>query len=666
LSLGDIRGPRSDFSCWLEQDQLDGGWNMVSPVRYTSSAIAAAVTLAVLVSHATTARGDEAAAREYVRLALAHQAYGKEEVGRHLLEAALQESPDYAPAHWHLGHVQAVGQWVPAADAHLLVDQNEMLALYRQLRDAALNDPRRELSLAKWCRRQGWREHEDLHYARVALNPASGERLGAEAMRELDLVNVNGELLSEEEVVSLQELAEQVAGAMKKWREPLEEWGRAIVSEDAAEAARAAEELAKVDDPTVIPALDDWLVESGPVFGPHLVALLGRFQQHDSTRALTRFAVLAPWEDVRNRAIDELKRRPMHDYVPLLLDELVAPIRSRYQIIRDRFGGMYYKHILVQRNADGNYVAMREHVLRPFLYWIPGRIDPRERLTSNVTPMDAIIDAEPKVRMAAARAAVRAMKYEERIAEKNAGVMMHNDPILVALEQTSGQMLGRDPADWQAWWQTHNETHTEKPLYFGYYPTSSSYVTYFQPLTEGSCFDAGTPVWTETGLVPVESVEVGDRVLSQDLDSGELTYKLVLRTTALPPTSDTVRVVVDAESVDMTKAHVVWVNGQGWRMAKELEPGDLLHGVGGAKEVDGVDELPPELEVYNLVVADFNTFFVGESGLLVHDITYVTRRRPSTAIVPGFTPTAARERPSIAASPPPASLVRQVQNGLLR
>ena len=58
-----------------------------------------------------------------------------------------------------------------------------------------------------------------------------------------------------------------------------------------------------------------------------------------------------------------------------------------------------------------------------------------------------------------------------------------------------------------------------------------------------------------------------------------------------------------------------------------------------------------------------NTFFVGESGLLVHDITYVTHRRATTAIVPGFTPGG----PRADANPPstrPVSLVRQIHSGL--
>jgi hypothetical protein len=41
------------------------------------------------------------------------------------------------------------------------------------------------------------------------------------------------------------------------------------------------------------------------------------------------------------------------------------------------------------------------------------------------------------------------------------------------------------------------------------------------------------------------------------------------------------------------------------------------------------------VETFNLVVAYFNTYFVGESGVLVHDIT---PRRSTAAVVPGLLP----------------------------
>ena len=46
-----------------------------------------------------------------------------------------------------------------------------------------------------------------------------------------------------------------------------------------------------------------------------------------------------------------------------------------------------------------------------------------------------------------------------------------------------------------------------------------------------TCFAAGTLVHTERGLVPIEQLRVGDKVLSKAADdSGELVYKAISKT----------------------------------------------------------------------------------------------------------------------------------------
>ena len=45
-----------------------------------------------------------------------------------------------------------------------------------------------------------------------------------------------------------------------------------------------------------------------------------------------------------------------------------------------------------------------------------------------------------------------------------------------------------------------------------------------------ACFVAGTLIHTKNGLVPIEQIKVGDWVLSQPEDKGELSYKPVTRT----------------------------------------------------------------------------------------------------------------------------------------
>ena len=150
-----------------------------------------------------------------------------------------------------------------------------------------------------------------------------------------------------------------------------------------------------------------------------------------------------------------------------------------------------------------------------------------------------------------------------------------------------------------------------------------------QPSCE--CFARGTPVWTKTGQRPIETLRIGDFVLAQNISTGEIRYKPVLART-LRPAGPTVQVATDDEKFVATRGHPFWVAGVGWRMTKELEEGAVLQSLAGAGRVKGLQSAP-EAETYNLVVADFNTYFIGSSGILAHDNT---PHRSTQALLPGI------------------------------
>ena len=115
-------------------------------------------------------------------------------------------------------------------------------------------------------------------------------------------------------------------------------------------------------------------------------------------------------------------------------------------------------------------------------------------------------------------------------------------------------------------------------------------------------------------------IKVRDIVLSSD---PETAYKEVLNTFIY--VKDTlVYVTVDGETIETTKEHPFWVEGQGWTKAKFLETGDQLRNANGnALIIDDVDIVPlPENQytlVYNFEVADFHTYYVADSAILVHN-----------------------------------------------
>lgn len=78
----------------------------------------------------------------------------------------------------------------------------------------------------------------------------------------------------------------------------------------------------------------------------------------------------------------------------------------------------------------------------------------------------------------------------------------------------------------------------------------------------------------------------------------------------------------DGETIDTTTNHPFYVEEKGWVAAGNLEIGDTLITADG-DEVEVTDleleKLAEPISVYNLEVADFHTYFVGEYGVLVHN-----------------------------------------------
>jgi len=148
------------------------------------------------------------------------------------------------------------------------------------------------------------------------------------------------------------------------------------------------------------------------------------------------------------------------------------------------------------------------------------------------------------------------------------------------------------------------------------------------------CFAAGTLIVTAEGLKPIETIEVGDRVLSRDDQTGEQTYKTVVRTFVTHPDS-LYRLTYrtgdgDEHELATTAEHPFWVvNKGGWVPAGELEPGDKLFLANGklASMVRiEIERGPPgSFTTYNFEVEDTHTYFVAQAdrldeGVWVHNL----------------------------------------------
>jgi len=136
------------------------------------------------------------------------------------------------------------------------------------------------------------------------------------------------------------------------------------------------------------------------------------------------------------------------------------------------------------------------------------------------------------------------------------------------------------------------------------------------------CFAAGTPVRTETGDRAIESIVKGDRIWARDVKTGAVALRPVLDTYRTPnvPVIDLELTASSGgtEQLAVTRGHLFWVEGAGWVRADALAA-EPLWSTEARLSSRLVRQEPEPTTVYNLEVAEFHSYFVGHSHVLVHN-----------------------------------------------
>ncbi len=155
-------------------------------------------------------------------------------------------------------------------------------------------------------------------------------------------------------------------------------------------------------------------------------------------------------------------------------------------------------------------------------------------------------------------------------------------------------------------------------------------------LMNGTCFEGNTVVHLDksnsTGrtLRKIEYIEVGDRVLSRSEVTGEMAYKRVTRVfhhgsdwlyqLSCEYGPEVEPWLSEHSVIRATADHPFWVEGRGWVLVKDLEPGNVFVTVDGMRAA--LVELDANVftnDVFNIEVEDFHTYFVHWSGVWVHN-----------------------------------------------
>lgn len=141
-----------------------------------------------------------------------------------------------------------------------------------------------------------------------------------------------------------------------------------------------------------------------------------------------------------------------------------------------------------------------------------------------------------------------------------------------------------------------------------------------------SCFPAGTQVSTPTGETSIQSLHVGDTVLSENTDTGKVEAEQVQAIIHRPVSSLMAVNLSDGSAITVTVDHPFWIDsgvqltGPGWLPAGQLQAGDRLRTASGQDAtVAGIRQGVGQAVVYTLTVVKDHTFFVGDARVLVHN-----------------------------------------------
>jgi hypothetical protein len=75
----------------------------------------------------------------------------------------------------------------------------------------------------------------------------------------------------------------------------------------------------------------------------------------------------------------------------------------------------------------------------------------------------------------------------------------------------------------------------------------------------------------------------------------------------------------ESDTLKLTDEHPLWVQGKGWIEPKDVTDDDVIYGYNGDKRVLRNEAVNQPIQVYNFSVANTPNYFVGNSGVWVHN-----------------------------------------------
>jgi len=509
-----------------------------------------------------------------VREALHREIYGLAEEKQEILQEVIAHSPDAASARWHLGYVRQGNEWIKPTDLPAR-KHDPRLDGYRHRRSQMEDTAAGHMSLANWCQRRGLDERERAHLSRVIQlevdHPVARERLG--------FVRVGMDWIHRDQIEAARTAQQQRARDLAEWDSEAAKLLRRLGSRSEAQREKALADIAALDKVEQVAILELRLATHSPEAAAAAITALGNMTGDQARDALARIAIFAVWQPTRFAAAERLGQWPVESYAPPLLAELYMPLQTEIQTAADPRGRLIYRHVFTREGQEENQQLILDTAYR-------------RRARAGGSRNESLFWAMFQMRGQMVGTQMAAMRQQAFTGEMNRR-------ICECLTLATGENLPANPQWWWTWWDEYNESSVEgeKTTRISYASQEVMITDRVQRQTSGGgtvgsgspgqrsdCLVAGTLVWTEAGLRPIETISVGDMVLAQDAASGELAYKPVLRAT-VRPSGPLVRIEAGGETIESSGGHLFWVTGEGWVKATDMQSGAALYGMEGSTPV---------------------------------------------------------------------------------
>lgn len=526
--------------------------------------------------------------------------------------------------------VMVDGERVSLAESIDSARRDPIAVEYRRLRQLHGGTLAGQKQLALWCADKRLRAEERLHWRIVLSNDPTNQP----AIKGLGLIRRRGQLFTTEQLDELKQHEQQTKAARKEWAPVLSRLRRAVEKNDPAGRSAAMQELESAAGAAAAQLIAEQLAGEEEELGMIAVALLSGFAADAAAPALVHLVTRSPHHSVRAAATERLRYYPVESYAPMLLAALAAPIELhartgmkqgelvqrafRQYVPTGRLAPAFYNKKRLDSQYNANDVAAwgAEYDVRSGTAVVGRRPDTLyyEYVLTRESP-DPDRPYEFTGAFAAQAEGQQPKNLQRKIDSLQRDIQQANNRTdevnqrvdaalrtVVDLPEKDAPSVLRPPTDgdaprrvdvrfWWDWWRANYEPsrHVEQ----------------------------GVEVWTQLGLVPIERVLVGDRVLAWDPESGEHSLRLVGGVDKQPDCK-LQPIHIGPHKLAATPQQRVWSSEQGWLTIAELASGVQVDTLSGEAMADLVAE-PRRGVGYSLQVEDALCYRAGQDGLLIHD-----------------------------------------------